>query len=420
MMNTNDIRHHQQQSSPLIGVHHQSPQVLSIEQFLRAAKLIEQHQLLINQPTAPAASADPSMLSMLDVAGGGLLAKLGEEYQERLLLSKMRTSSGTDIAAYDGMASSAAPNSTGSSRRSSPLSAAASPCSPSTLLMAQHQQLQQQQQQLQQQRFCGGGALTPTTSAAFVGNNSSNSCGGRSSCASRSSINATTPPATGSSRGGGSRGASRQSRAAHNELEKNRRANLRGHLEALKAALPPEADTQRDTTLSLLTRARNHIRTIKEQHAQLLAKRTALLAEHLRLKNVQQRQQQQQQLSSLPSVSVTSNSATDNNNKQRNHNQLLAVPATTTPMPTKSVPVFVVPTTTMAPPPPAPTQYMTIDDDADSCLLVKKTSAPASSMADRDLLEMQGLIPLLPQLYPYKHPSPAATIKLIGNRLIDY
>lgn len=74
MMNTNDIRQHQQQSSPLIGVHHQSPQVLSIEQFLRAAKLIEQHQLLINQPTAP---ADPSMLSMLDVAGGGLLAKLG-------------------------------------------------------------------------------------------------------------------------------------------------------------------------------------------------------------------------------------------------------------------------------------------------------------------------------------------------------
>jgi hypothetical protein len=48
-------------------------------------------------------------------------------------------------------------------------------------------------------------------------------------------------------------------RAAHNELEKNRRANLRGHLEALKSVLPPEADTHRDTTLSLLTRARNYI-----------------------------------------------------------------------------------------------------------------------------------------------------------------
>lgn len=50
-------------------------------------------------------------------------------------------------------------------------------------------------------------------------------------------------------------------RAAHNELEKNRRANLRGHLEALKEVLPAETDSQqRDTTLSLLTRARNHIR----------------------------------------------------------------------------------------------------------------------------------------------------------------
>ncbi|KAF7635441.1 BHLH domain-containing protein [Meloidogyne graminicola] len=48
--------------------------------------------------------------------------------------------------------------------------------------------------------------------------------------------------------------------AAHNELEKNRRANLRGHLEALKSILPPENDTHRDTTLSLLTRARNYIR----------------------------------------------------------------------------------------------------------------------------------------------------------------
>ena len=43
-------------------------------------------------------------------------------------------------------------------------------------------------------------------------------------------------------------------------MEKNRRANLRGHLEALKSVLPPESDTHRDTTLSLLTRARNYIK----------------------------------------------------------------------------------------------------------------------------------------------------------------
>uniref|UniRef100_A0AC35FU98 BHLH domain-containing protein n=1 Tax=Panagrolaimus sp. PS1159 TaxID=55785 RepID=A0AC35FU98_9BILA len=51
------------------------------------------------------------------------------------------------------------------------------------------------------------------------------------------------------------------SRAAHNELEKNRRANLRSYLDQIKAILPPEYDSTRDTTLSLLTRARNHLRT---------------------------------------------------------------------------------------------------------------------------------------------------------------
>lgn len=50
------------------------------------------------------------------------------------------------------------------------------------------------------------------------------------------------------------------SRAAHNELEKNRRANLRNYLDSLKLVLPSDVDTSRDTTLSLLTRARNHIR----------------------------------------------------------------------------------------------------------------------------------------------------------------
>ncbi|VDN17732.1 unnamed protein product [Gongylonema pulchrum] len=48
-------------------------------------------------------------------------------------------------------------------------------------------------------------------------------------------------------------------RAAHNELEKTRRANLRGYLDRLKEIVPPGAENARSTTLSLLTRARDYI-----------------------------------------------------------------------------------------------------------------------------------------------------------------
>ncbi|VDM83611.1 unnamed protein product [Strongylus vulgaris] len=53
---------------------------------------------------------------------------------------------------------------------------------------------------------------------------------------------------------------SKHSRAAHNELEKTRRANLRGCLETLKTLVPPLGDASRNTTLALLTRARDHIK----------------------------------------------------------------------------------------------------------------------------------------------------------------
>ncbi|VBB28591.1 unnamed protein product, partial [Acanthocheilonema viteae] len=51
----------------------------------------------------------------------------------------------------------------------------------------------------------------------------------------------------------------RHSRAAHNELEKTRRANLRGYLDNLKDIVPSSSDNARNTTLSLLTRARDYI-----------------------------------------------------------------------------------------------------------------------------------------------------------------
>uniref|UniRef100_A0AC35U6X3 Glucuronosyltransferase n=1 Tax=Rhabditophanes sp. KR3021 TaxID=114890 RepID=A0AC35U6X3_9BILA len=52
---------------------------------------------------------------------------------------------------------------------------------------------------------------------------------------------------------------SNQTRQAHNELEKNRRANLRNHLEALKNILPPEVAASRPTTLTLLTKAKEFL-----------------------------------------------------------------------------------------------------------------------------------------------------------------
>lgn len=43
-------------------------------------------------------------------------------------------------------------------------------------------------------------------------------------------------------------------------MEKNRRANLRGHLEMLRTVVPSATISSRDTTLALLTRANNHLK----------------------------------------------------------------------------------------------------------------------------------------------------------------
>jgi hypothetical protein len=105
----------------------------------------------------------------------------------------------------------------------------------------------------------------------------------------------------------------KQSRAAHNELEKNRRANLRSYLDQIKAILPPEYDSTRDTTLSLLTRARNHLRILGHRKNEMLCRRNDIVTENAKLKEriekakamriakryrkqeEQQQQQQQQQ-----------------------------------------------------------------------------------------------------------------------------
>ncbi|XP_032874279.1 max dimerization protein 4 isoform X2 [Amblyraja radiata] len=54
-------------------------------------------------------------------------------------------------------------------------------------------------------------------------------------------------------------------RSSHNELEKHRRAKLRLYLEQLKELVPLGPDSSRHTTLSLLKRARTHIKKLEEQ-----------------------------------------------------------------------------------------------------------------------------------------------------------
>ncbi|KAK7922121.1 hypothetical protein WMY93_009023 [Mugilogobius chulae] len=54
-------------------------------------------------------------------------------------------------------------------------------------------------------------------------------------------------------------------RSAHNELEKNRRAQLRYFLDQLKKQVPLSTDSMRNTTLNLLRRAQLHIKKLQEQ-----------------------------------------------------------------------------------------------------------------------------------------------------------
>lgn len=54
-------------------------------------------------------------------------------------------------------------------------------------------------------------------------------------------------------------------KSVHNELEKNRRAQLRRCLEQLKKQVPLSPDSTRNTTLNLLRRAQLHIKKLQEQ-----------------------------------------------------------------------------------------------------------------------------------------------------------
>ncbi|XP_030227438.1 max dimerization protein 1 [Gadus morhua] len=74
------------------------------------------------------------------------------------------------------------------------------------------------------------------------------------------------------------------SRSTHNEMEKNRRANLRQCLERLKSLVPLGADTSRHTTLSLLMKAKDHISRLEdsERRAQHTLEQLQRERRHLR------------------------------------------------------------------------------------------------------------------------------------------
>ncbi|KAJ8269640.1 hypothetical protein COCON_G00122470 [Conger conger] len=73
-------------------------------------------------------------------------------------------------------------------------------------------------------------------------------------------------------------------RSSHNELEKHRRAKLRLYLEELKQLVPLGPDSTRHTTLSLLKRAKMHIKKLEEQDRKALNMKEQLQREHRYLK----------------------------------------------------------------------------------------------------------------------------------------
>lgn len=72
---------------------------------------------------------------------------------------------------------------------------------------------------------------------------------------------------------------SQGSRTTHNELEKNRRAHLRNCLEKLKEIVPLGPESNRHTTLGLLTKAKAFIKNLEEKDKKHQTTKDQLLRE---------------------------------------------------------------------------------------------------------------------------------------------
>lgn len=71
-------------------------------------------------------------------------------------------------------------------------------------------------------------------------------------------------------------GRRQQNRSSHNELEKNRRAHLRGCLDSLKSIVPLTRDSTRHTTLGLLNQASELIKSLERRHTYYKGERLRL------------------------------------------------------------------------------------------------------------------------------------------------
>jgi len=78
---------------------------------------------------------------------------------------------------------------------------------------------------------------------------------------------------------------SQGSRTTHNELEKNRRAHLRNCLEKLKEIVPLGPESNRHTTLGLLTKAKAFIKNLEEKDKKHQTAREQLLREQKYLRD---------------------------------------------------------------------------------------------------------------------------------------
>lgn len=112
---------------------------------------------------------------------------------------------------------------------------------------------------------------------------------------------------------------SQGNRSTHNELEKNRRANLRHCLEKLKDIVPVGPDSSRHTTLGLLTKAKSFIKALEDKERKTISQREQLRREQRflqrRLENLLEGQYRVRQERSISECSTSTNSTTSSNSE---------------------------------------------------------------------------------------------------------
>jgi len=99
------------------------------------------------------------------------------------------------------------------------------------------------------------------------------------------------------------------SRSTHNELEKNRRAQLRTCLEKLKDLVPLGPESARHTTLGLLTRAKHFIKTLEERDRRHVQHKDQLNREQRFLRR--KMEQLSQQFDSIQQIKRRANSLSE-------------------------------------------------------------------------------------------------------------